>query len=87
MAPVLSTERRSMCYAYSSLVSAWGRFWGPAASAPARSKVASASLPFNVCVEDDAHGLGLETQTQLRARQPDHAAVRHLLETAVSTSV
>lgn len=40
---------------------------------------------FKASLEDDAHGLGWETDTAT-PRQPNHAAVRNLLETAVSTS-
>lgn len=40
---------------------------------------------FKASVQDDAHGLGWETDTAT-PRQPNHAAVRNLLETAVSTS-
>lgn len=43
------------------------------------------SFFFKASVKDDAHGLGWETDTAT-PRQPDHAAVQNLLETAVSTS-
>lgn len=59
-------------------------FRGPAAPA---GRELDLHEPFlKVSVKEDAEGLGRETQTQLTPREPDHAAVLNLLETAVSTS-
>lgn len=53
---------------YSSLISARGGFGAQLLQLQAGANWASASLLFNVRVKDDAHGPGLETQTQLRPR-------------------